>query len=381
MRGKFRTNNAGFTLAEMLIALFVGVIVLGTAVELYTRGLQATFTVSQRAELQQDARASFNILTKDISMANSGLSDTPFFVGIALATGGASNPTYGCDYTGTCHLGAANAGSVLYPVGSGANSMYGVIPGWQRGPTINATAGPTDAITIVYLDTAFLLNQYQVRFNDINGNSVTFGPQAPVPAPAPQAVNDTGVGLQRGDLVLFQSGTLGAVAEVTAPVPAGAGPTYTVAFANASPLGFNQNGAASGNLNKTIIQNSAGNVGVFLANTTATRLWVITYYIDNSKPTPTLMRLVNGRLPVPVAENVADLRFTYNTYDANGNLLNNTGDGGLSAVPPIMPSAIRTISLAHLTVRSEMRGTQGYQSVDLHTSVSARDMGFVNRYQ
>ena len=32
-------------------------------------------------------------------------------------------------------------------------------------------------------------------------------------------------------------------------------------------------------------------------------------------------------------------------------------------------------------VRSEARGIKGYQAIDLHTSVSARNMGFVNRYQ
>jgi hypothetical protein len=365
---------------EMMISLFVGVLVLGVAVQLFTKSLDATWMVSQRAELQQDARASFNIVTKDVSLANSGLSDTPFYSGIALASGAAINPTYGCDYTGACHLGAANNGSVLYPSPGGINSLYGVIPGWRKGPTISAAAGATDVITMIYLDTNFLLNQYLVRFDDINGNSVTFKMPAPVPNPVPQAVNDTGVGLQRGDLVLFQRGTLGAIAEVTAAVGAGGGP-YTVSFANTSPLGFNQNSATSGNLNTTVIQNAA-NVGVYLpASTTATRIWVVTYYIDNTKPTPTLMRLVNGRLPVPVTENVADLRFTYNTYDSSGNLLNNTGDGGLTAAPAIMPSAIRTINLDHLTIRSQSRGTKGYQAIDLHSAISARNMGFVNRYQ
>src|SRR5882757_1779794 len=116
MHSTSKTLSRGFTLAEMMISLFLGVLVLGTAVNLYTKGLDATFTVSQNAELQQDARASFNIMTKDISMANAGLSDTSFLVGIGLATGGASDPTYGCDYTGACHLGAANNGSVLFPV-------------------------------------------------------------------------------------------------------------------------------------------------------------------------------------------------------------------------------------------------------------------------
>jgi prepilin-type N-terminal cleavage/methylation domain-containing protein len=382
MHSKSKASSRGFTLIEMMISLFVGLIVLGAAVQLYTKGLEATFMVSQRAELQQDARASFNLLTKDISMANAGLSDTPFYGGIALATGGASNPKYGCDYTGACHLGALNAGSVLYPVNGGINYLFGAIPGWQSGPTINAGRGPTDVITLVYLDRTFLLNDYQIKFNDINGNSVTFQTPAAVPIPAPQAVNDPGVGLQRGDLVLFQTGTLAAIAEVTAPLGTGAGP-YTVSFANSSPLGFNQNAATSGNLNRTVIQNDPTKVGVFLPTTyTATRIWVITYYIDKTKPTPTLMRLVNGRLPVPVAENTADLQFTYNTYDAvSGTFINNSVDGGLGNATPTMPSAIRTINLAHLTLRSESSGLKGYQAIDLHSSVSARNMGFVNRYQ
>ena len=381
MRRKSRSSSTGFSLIEMLIALMLGAFVLGVAVQLFTKATQVTWIVSQRAELQQDARASFNILTKDISLANAGLSDSPFYSGVGLATGAALKPTFGCDYTGTCHLGNLNTGSVLYPVSGGVNYLFGIVPGWQKGPTIGATAGPTDVITIVYLDRDFLLNQYRVKFNDINGNTVTFALPVPAPNPLPQAVNNTAVGLQRGDLVLFQSGTAGAIAEVTAAVPAGGGPTYQVAFANGSPLGFNQNAATSGNLQTTIIQNAA-NVGVYLPNTTATRVWAITYYIDNTQPTPTLMRLVNGRLPVPVAENVTDLRFTYNTYDATGTLLNNSGDGGLSSAPPVMPSAIRTINLVHLTVRGQGRGTSasGYQAVDLHSSISARNMGFINRY-
>ena len=382
MRGRQKNFNRGFSLAEMLIALALGTFVLGVAVQLYSKGMAVSWVVTQRAEMQQDARASFNLVSKDISLANAGLSDTPFYAGVGLASGGAKNPTYGCDYTGACHLGSANAGSVLFPATGGINYLFGAIPGWQKGPTINAAAGATDAITVVYLDTTFLLNQYLVKFNDINGNSVTFGPQAPVPVPAPQAVNNAAVGLQQGDLVLFQSGTQAAIAEVTAPVGAGGGPNYTVSFASNSALGFNQNTATSGNLKFTVIQNNAANVGVFMPNsTTATRIWMITYYIDKTRPVPTLMRLVNGRLPVPVAENVADLRFTFNTYNANGTLLNNSGDGGLGNATPVMPSAIRTINLVHLTVRSESPGVNGYQAIDLHSSVSARNMGFVNRYQ
>src|SRR5215469_8241654 len=98
-----KTNTRGFTLTEMLLALALGVGVLGMAVQLYSKGMEVSWVVTQKAELQQDARASFNLLTKDISLANAGFSDSPFYVGTALASGGAKVPVYGCDYTGTCH--------------------------------------------------------------------------------------------------------------------------------------------------------------------------------------------------------------------------------------------------------------------------------------
>ena len=108
---------------------------------------------------------------------------------------------------------------------------------------------------------------------------------------------------------------------------------------------LNQNAATSNDLKQ--IATASGTAGTAVG-VTATRIWAITYYLDNTTTpgTPTLMRLVNARKPVPVAENVADLRFTYDTFDNTGNLLNATGDGGMSLATPISPNQIRTINLA-----------------------------------
>ena len=376
------TSDRGFTLIEMMISLAVGLILVGSAVQLFTRGVNATWLISQRAELQQNARASSNLLNKDISLAGAGLPTG----GVALASGTGSRPIYGCDYLGVCYLGPNNNASITYPnqvvSGNTINYMYGVIPGWKKGVTINAAAGATDVITTVYADTQFLLSDYTVKFNDLNGNSVTFTLPAPAPNPLDQAVNNTGVGLQPGDLVLFTSnaGSAYAIAAVTAAVPVGAGPSYTVAFANADASLMNQNAATSNDLKQ--IATASGTAGTAVG-VTATRLWAITYYLDNTTTpgTPTLMRQVNARKPVPVAENVADLRFTYDTYDNNGLLLNATGDGGMSAATPISPNQIRTINLLHLTVRSQLPGRNGYSSMDMQTSVSARNMSFNDRYK
>ena len=111
--------------------------------------------------------------------------------------------------------------------------------------------------------------------------------------------------------------------------------------------------------------------------------------------TPVLMRQVNGRTPVPVAENVVNLQFTYDTYDTSGNLLHATCDGGESL--GVSPNLIRTINIAHLTLRSQMAGgnmvvqnvksnlasgaVTGYQGYDVQTSISARNLSFSQRYQ
>ena len=61
MRHRRTTREAGFSLMEMVVAMALGTIVLGAAVQIYIQGLNATMTVSQRAELQQDFRAASNM--------------------------------------------------------------------------------------------------------------------------------------------------------------------------------------------------------------------------------------------------------------------------------------------------------------------------------
>jgi prepilin-type N-terminal cleavage/methylation domain-containing protein len=380
-------SSRGFTLMELLVSLALGVLVLGAAVNVFSRGLNATFVVSQRAEMQQDLRAASNMLLKDISLAGAGM---PPGQGVALPAT-AAKPIYGCDQVGNCIPG----GGIAYPcstnVGPCLPTLYGIIPGWQLGITPPGSVTPTDVITVVYSDSVFALNCYIVTFPAGGGvNPVTF--TAPVPTPPtcslppglvnPQAVDDPVVGLTAGDLVLFQNtlavGTGQAIAEVSNA--AGGGP-YTVNFLNGDPLNINQSGAPSGDL----VQIVAG------ANTTATRIFVISYYLRLQPDptgvgpgTPVLMRQVNGHTAVPVAENVVNLGFTYDTYDAFGNLLNAQGNAGY---PGTSLNLIRKINLSHLTIRGQQSGarsalmtTNGYQSFDFQTSISARNLSYQNRY-
>ncbi len=393
MRHSSTTSSRGFTLMEMMVSLVLGMLVLGVAVQLFSQGVDATWVVSQRAEMQQDLRASTDLLLKDVSLGGSG--PPALAQGIALPSGTANKPLYGyapsCAAFNNC-VGVAGGG-IPYPcssnVGACIPTLYGVIPGYRMGITPPGSTTKSDVITVVYEDTVLALNCYTVTFPapPPTVNPVTFT-APPVPPPAscilppnlvfPQAVDDPVVGLKAGDLVLFSNSAGQALGEVTTAT--GGGP-YTVTLVNGDPLWINQSGAA-GDLS-TI---TAG------AGTVANRIYVITYYLwllpdpTGAGPgTPVLMRQVNGQTPTPVAENVANLQFTYDTYDSLGNLLNAVGDAGYSVGTSF--NLIRKINVLHLTIRSQLSGsrtalaaTRGYQSFDLQTSISARNLSYQNRY-
>src|SRR5256885_2156516 len=54
MRRRSIIRHLGFSLLEMTIAMALGLMVLGAAVQLYSKAMGATWIVSQRAEMQQD---------------------------------------------------------------------------------------------------------------------------------------------------------------------------------------------------------------------------------------------------------------------------------------------------------------------------------------
>jgi len=392
MRQASRSSRRGFTFIELMVSLALGMLVLGLAVNLFTQGVDATWVVSQRAEMQQDLRAVQNILTKDISLAGAGI---PIGQGVALASGTGVSPIYGCDQAGTCPPN----GAVKYPCAGGCPAgiptLYGVMPGYRLGIVPPGSATISDLITMSYSDVVLALNCYTV-VSIANGNTVTFqAPPNPPPSScvlpaglaAPQALNDPVVGLTPGDLVLFQ-GTLGvapntntfyAVGEVT-NVAGGAGGTYTVSFSANDALRMNQPGAAND------LSADAGGT-----NIVANRIYAITYYLRvqpdplGATGIPVLMRQVSGHTAVPVSENVVNTQFTYDTYAADGTLLNSQGDGGESA--GISLSLIRQINIEHLSIRSQLTGTRGallatsgYQGFDVHTSISARNLSYQNRY-
>jgi prepilin-type N-terminal cleavage/methylation domain-containing protein len=369
-------RERGFSLLEMVVATAIGTVVVGAAAQLYVQGVSATLVVSQRAEMQQDFRAASNMLTKDLSLAGAGLNPG---AAIALPTS-STIPVYGCDQSNTCYI---NSTSVQYPQQSGTPYLYGLLTGYNLGPTISGQT--TDAITVAYTDPSFYLNCYDATI--ASATRVTFALDAAssnCSAPSSgsiQSINDSAVGLTAGDLVLFYFGTTPVVAEVFGTAPT----STTVTFAASDPLKMNQGSAVPKSVAYQFTQPTKTGYGV--------RLLVITYYLDNTVSPSRLMRQISGHTPMPVAESAVYMKFTYDLFNTNTNSIATqcqnpgaTGDVCYSGTSSgLLPNQVTKINIANMamdsTVKSSMYGlSKGDQSIDLQTSVSTRNLTYVNNY-
>jgi hypothetical protein len=270
---------------------------------------------------------------------------------------------------------------VAYPTAAGAPYIYSIIPGPSLGITVPGSgAGPTDILTINYADASLALNCYTASINAA-GTVVTFQLPAGPPWPstcilptgvaAPPPLNAAVVGLQAGDVILFGTNAMGIVTSaVTTCAPTGTNTAcYTVSFAATDPGHVNQPTAATGSLSQ-FVKNGI--------QVSAVRLLEITYYLDISPSdgvTPRLMRLQNGKLPAPVAENVVNLQFTFNVNN-NGTISANQATLPLGTTPAM----ITQVNISHMTMRSQLPGATGYQGLDLQTSISARNLTSQQEY-
>ena len=90
------------------------------------------------------------------------------------------------------------------------------------------------------------------------------------------------------------------------------------------------------------------------------------------------MRQVNGLVPVPVADNIINLQFAFDTYNQlNGALDANQADPIGNGESPNLIQKINVVIMG----QSMLNNGNKSQNMYLATSVSARNMAFRNRYQ
>jgi hypothetical protein len=271
-------------------------------------------------------------------------------------------------------------------------TMPPIEPGNAMGPCITAPDATcsvnTDEISIMYADNTTTSSTYVVGMDSQpinstacpggsiapNGASVTFDSTASCFPLTTLAASGTTI--NPGDLIMFSNTNGNAIQTVTSVSG------QTLNFASGDGFAFNQTGAPSGtlpNLRNYSGLDSNGNK-IYLTTyppTTATRVWMITYYLDNTTDPAhvRLIRRVNFNGGQVVGETLENLQFTYNYND--GVTSNQVG------VPTgYSESQIRSVNL-YLGARSVNKYSQNNKFIrnNFQTQVTLRSMAYVNKYQ
>jgi prepilin-type N-terminal cleavage/methylation domain-containing protein len=379
MNTRLTKSQHGFSLLELLIASFIGLILMAAMTSMFRVAMNAIFTVTQRAETQQNMRAAIELMTKDISMAGAGLPSGGLQLASATAT------SVACNQGGYCYV----PGDVYPLSGTGVkNYMYGLLPGFGNGVEASAviTAAPAavnDSITSIYCDYNFPLTNFNFTF-PVNSSAaavtVVNGAVTPNNILAPGGLNvgdlllfivsTPGVGSASGSQGTSLAQTAAAVGEITG-LPAGGA---AIDFASPDALNFNQGGANS--LASVAASMGAGTI------TTVCRLYAVTYFLEvptagGTVQTPRLMRQVNGLTAVPVADNIINLQFSYDVISSTSGLMNANLSNPIGAGDS--PSLIQKVNI-WVMGQGLTSGNNRSQSMYLASSVSLRNMSFCNSY-
>lgn len=372
---KRRKTSRGFTLVELLIAMAVSLIVLAAAATAFKKAMDVTAIALNRAEMQANARVAINSIVRDLGEAGAG--GFPYG-GVGLPNG--ATPFFARDTAGNDYL---NNNTYVQGV------LFAVTPAFNSGPTIDGAI--TDGITLVYIDQS-LLSAPCSNWSSTEVSVNPSGSQITVPATLCPALHDPVYGLSVGDMLIIANQNGAAIGEVT-NLPS----TDKIDFAASDPLGMNRPSASSGNI--ASLANPGPPAGSY-PPTTISRIFMISYFIQeldaNGAPIPLagpgavqpnavdyrLMRMVNAHPPVPVAEHVVNLKFSYDLMSSTGT---ETSANPSAVVAGVNDYAnIRNVYIS-VTTRSPRpigpsAGGNGYTYSTMFTNVSPRNLSFKNRY-
>ena len=336
-------NEHGFSIVEALISTVITIFILGWALGSLNDSLGSNAQSAQITDLDQNLRAGMNLIVSDLISA-----------GWSIPIGGIPIPS-GDGAEAVLRPGPPNT---FYAFST--ETISAVNPGPALGPVWNGQS--TDIINILYADnTEFShpLNDRPLASISADGSSATVSDLTPL--------DEMDHPIHAGDLIALSNArgsTLQYVTDVS---------DQTISFASGDPMNLNQPGAPAGSI--TQIGNGDGTFPV----TTATRVYLITFYLDfNEDPTtPRLVRRINNDTGRTVALILENLQLSYDLVDG---VNNPTAVKAPSA--PNSASQIRKTNVL-LSGRSAMQNRQTGEFLrrSLTTQVSLRSLSYIDRYQ
>ena len=247
-------DDRGFSMMELLVGVSLTLVVLATTLGALSDGIRASDTAKLLTQMQHNARSGLNLMTRDLMQTGQGIPKG----GIPIPSG-----------SGATAVTRPGPGSLTFP------ATWVVVPAMTPGSALGGTVHGrvTDLVTVLYADATLPLNESPLASIAADGSTATVDTGTPIDAP--------GNAVEVGDLIMFSNPIGNALQEVTGVL------NQTIEFGSSDTMDLNQPGAAAGSI--TQIQDSPGSY----PPTTATRVWMITYYVDATNPdAPRLIRLV-----------------------------------------------------------------------------------------
>lgn len=367
-------REAGFTLIEIMVATSIMIVILAATVGALNDAVKATQAVTLMADTQENLRASMNYVVRDLSQAGEGIPQG----GIPITANTVTWPGTGGDFPATWTV------------------IPAISPGYRLGPTTSTNNVASDTLTVVYADTtledttftpAHWLNEYPVNLAaTCPSGSITSTGSSPsitvtVTFDGTHCVNiNTGnTALAAGDLILLQNNSgscSGGNSVVASSSCDGDNPgsssvlrmitsvntgTNTITMAPGDALGLNGRAVPTGTV-------------------TALRIWMISYFIDNSNSArPQLMREVNAKGAYAVGDVIENLQLFYD-------IINTSTPPSLAAAelenPTLTQLPYIRDAYVFLFTRSENKfmTTGNYVRNNLESVVSIRGLAFYNEY-
>jgi hypothetical protein len=372
--------TAGYSLIEMVVAMGLFTVVMGVTLSGLADVIKGNDLVMVISSINNSVRGGLDLMVRDLLQTGSGL---PSSHTVTIPSG-----------TGSVRVRLPGPPGTNFQTLASDLVLPAVMPRSGAGPTIDGIA--TDVLTVLMADNAFV----DVRLTAVADSSVRVYAEPITGVPLLDSGPDRVVD---GQLMMIKKGSLNTLVQVT-NVNAG---TRTLTFANGDSLRLNQSGAANGSLRALNLQGVVddpltGAVDEAAAQTTISRVRMITYYLDNqTDPShPRLVRRINNgdaldwdnaKYGTAVAVDTVDLQFTYDISNGQtnpGGVEMSATDLAAGAGSACNPNAcaktqIRKVNLSFTAHASVAQGGGSGRLIrnTLESQVSLRAMAFVDRYR
>jgi prepilin-type N-terminal cleavage/methylation domain-containing protein len=378
-------KQAGFTMVEFLVAMGITLVIFAAAVGAITSTMRSNQNVALTADLNDNLRASLNLVRQDIVLAGEGIPaggiSIPSGVGITVNRPGPVALKFQQTFLPALSLGTAVGPTVPILVRAGLAPSGGA---------------PSDMITLIYQDNTWDNNPADNKQTALDSAPITRAAVGATPAcngnitalgdavtfdPACVDMSKARVPVQPGDLIMFSN--INGTALQTVTSIAG----QVISFASnlaVDKFGLNQTGAVQGTIvqiqDKVPASSPIKYTGTY-PPTTATRIWMVSYYLDIATDPQhyRLVRQVNFNPTQPVAEIIEGLQLTYNFVDAN---VPPTIFANSTTVPAgLTENSIRSVNLfLGARANAPSGSNSAYIRDNMKTQISVRSLAYFNRY-